>query len=92
MKIYLLILGMALVTYLPRLLPTFFAEKLSFGKRFNRFINLIPYTAMSALVFPSVLSMDASAWYIGAIGGAVAIMLALRKYQQPLWCLALLRQ
>ena len=79
MNAYLLILGMAIVTYLPRILPSFFADKLSFGKRFNRFINLIPYTAMSALIFPGVLSMDASAWYVGAIGGVVAIALACFK-------------
>jgi branched-subunit amino acid transport protein len=79
MKIYLLILGMMLVTYIPRLLPSFFVGKLKFSKKFDKFINLIPYTAMTALIFPGVLQMDASHWYVGAIGGVVAIFLACLK-------------
>ncbi len=79
MKIYLLILGMALVTYLPRVIPAFFVDKLSFGKRFGKFINLIPYTAMTALIIPGVFSVDADRWYVGAIGGAVAILLSCVK-------------
>ena len=79
MNIYLLILGMMLVTYIPRLLPSFFVGRLKYGKRFDKFINLIPYTAMSALIFPGILQMDASRWYVGAIGGMIAIILACFK-------------
>ena len=79
MNIYLLILGMMLVTYIPRLLPSFFVGRLKNGKRFDKFINLIPYTAMSALIFPGILQMDASRWYVGAIGGMIAIILACFK-------------
>ena len=79
MNIALLILGMALVTYLPRVIPAFVVDKLRFGKRFGRFINLIPFTAMTALIVPGVFSADASRWYIGAIGGIVAVILACIK-------------
>ena len=79
MNIYLLILGMMLVTYIPRLLPSFFVGRLKYGKRFDKFINLIPYTAMSALIFPGILQIDASRWYVGAIGGMIAIILACFK-------------
>ena len=79
MNIYLLILGMMLVTYIPRLLPSFLVGRLKYGKRFDKFINLIPYTAMSALIFPGILQMDASRWYVGAIGGMIAIILACFK-------------
>ncbi len=79
MSIALLILGMCLVTYIPRVIPAFFADKLSFGGRFEKFINLIPYTAMTALIVPGILSADADRWYVGVIGGAVAIALGCIK-------------
>lgn len=79
MNIPLLILGMALVTYLPRLIPSFIINKVGFGKRFERFIGLIPYTAMAALIVPGILSADPERWYIGVVGGAVAITLACFK-------------
>jgi len=78
-NIFVLILGMALVTYIPRVLPAFVLDKLKFGPRFTKFINLIPYTAMTALIVPGVFSADPARWYIGAIGGAVAILLACFK-------------
>ena len=79
MNIPLLILGMALVTYLPRLIPSLIIDKVSFGKRFEKFIRLIPYTAMAALIVPGIFSADAERWYIGIIGGAVAVILACFK-------------
>ena len=79
MNIAILILCMMLVTYIPRVLPAFVVEKTRFGKRFGKFINLIPYTAMTALIFPGILGVDAERWYIGAIGGVIAIALACFK-------------
>ena len=79
MNIALLILGMALVTYLPRVIPSFVVDKLKFGKRFGRFINLIPFTAMTALIVPGVFSTDPQRWYVGLVGGVVAVALACVK-------------
>ena len=75
MNIALLILCMAVVTYLPRAIPAFVVDRLKFGKRFGKFINLIPYTAMTALIVPGVFSADAQRWYVGAIGELVAVVL-----------------
>ena len=71
-KVLLLILGMALVTYIPRAIPAVWLERLHFGPRFEKFLNLIPYTAMAALIFPGVLSVDAARPWIGLIGAAAA--------------------
>lgn len=79
MNIALLILGMALVTYIPRVIPAFVVDRIRFGKRLGRFINLIPFTAMTALIVPGVFSVDGGRWYVGAIGGLVAIILACIK-------------
>ena len=69
----LLILGMTLVTYIPRAIPAVLLEKLSFGGRMEKFLRLIPYTAMAALIFPGVFAVDANP-LIGIAGGAVAAM------------------
>ena len=78
-KIMLLILGMALVTYIPRAVPAVLVNKIRFGQRTKRFLRLIPYTAMSALIFPAVFSVDAANPWIGIAGVAVAALLAFRK-------------
>ena len=77
MNIPLLILGMALVTFIPRLLPAFVVDKINMNRYAERFLKLIPYTAMAALVFPGVIGVGGEVWYIGAIGACVAIVLSM---------------
>ena len=79
MRIWILIACMMAVTFLPRLLPGFLIGKLHYGNKFERFLRLIPYTAMTALVIPGVFSVDATHWWIGAIGALVAIALSCIK-------------
>ena len=74
-----LILGMALVTFLPRAVPAVLIEKMRFGPRMENFLRLIPYTAMTALVFPGVLSVDPGRVEIGLLGGLTAALLAWKK-------------
>ena len=68
--IYLMILGMTLVTYLPRVLPAFLMGRIRLSARVEHFLQLIPYTAMTALVFPGVFSVDANP-VLGVVGAAV---------------------
>lgn len=75
-EILVLIIGMGLVTFIPRLLPSLFIEKMIFPARFEKFLRLIPYTAMAALVFPSVFAVDSANIWIGIAGGAAAALLA----------------
>ncbi len=79
MEKLILIASMAAVTYIPRMLPAVIIDKLKFGPKAEKFLKLIPYTAMASLIFPGVLSVDGERWYIGAIGGGVAILLSLIK-------------
>ena len=67
--ILLLIAGMTLVTYIPRMLPAVLLEKLHFGPKVEKFLQLIPYTAMAALVFPGVVTLDPARPYIGLAAG-----------------------
>lgn len=68
----------ALVTYLPRALPALFMDRLSIGPQMRRFLGLIPYTAMTALVFPAVFAVGESACQ-GALGALTAGILAWKK-------------
>lgn len=74
--IILLILGMALVTYIPRALPAVIIERINFSPKLEKFLKNIPYTAMAALIFPGVVTVDAARPEIGLCGGAAAGILA----------------
>lgn len=74
-----MIIGCAIVTFIPRLIPALFVQKLEFSPKFEKFLNLIPYTALAALICPGVLTVDNQIWYIGLIGAVVAGGLAWKK-------------
>lgn len=77
-EVLLLVLGMTLVTYIPRALPAALLDRLRLGARMEKFLNLIPYTAMAALIFPGVITVDANP-IIGIAGGLTALVLAWRR-------------
>ena len=77
-QIFLLILGMTLVTYLPRMLPSFVIDKLHLSAKAEKFLKLIPYTAMAALIFPGVITIDENP-VVGIAGGLTAAVLGWRK-------------
>ncbi len=70
-----LVIGMALVTYVPRLLPGVIA-----GRRvpplFRRWLQNVPYAALGALIFPGILQSQPP--WAGIAGGLVAVLLSLR--------------
>ncbi len=78
-KVLILIVGMALVTYIPRAIPAVLIDKMQFGAKTEKFLKLIPYTAMSALIFPGIFTVDMTNPAIGIVGGAVAAVLAWKK-------------
>ena len=86
--INMVILGCALVTFIPRLIPALFIDKLDFSPKFEKFLNLIPYTALAALICPGVLTVDSQIWYIGLIGAVVAAGLAWKR--MPLGAIVIL--
>ncbi len=77
--VLLLLLGMSLVTYIPRMLPAVLIDKCKIGGKVEKFLKLIPYTAMSALIFPGILSVNVEMPWIGLVGGAVAGVCAWRR-------------
>ena len=77
--VMLIILGCAVVTFIPRLILALFIDRLNFSPKFEKFLNLIPYTALAALICPGVLTVDPNMWYIGLIGAVVAAGLAWKR-------------
>ena len=74
-----LILAMGLTAFIPRLIPAVLVDKMHFGPKTEKFLKLIPYTAMAALIFPGVLTVDSANPVIGIVGGLVAAVLAWRR-------------
>lgn len=71
-SLFTIILGMTLVTYLPRMIPSVVMDKIFISPKIEKFLRMIPYTAMAALIFPGVLTVDSAHPEIGLAGGAVA--------------------
>lgn len=71
-----IILGMSIVTIIPRIVPLLIVGRVTFPKWINRFLAVIPYAALGALIFPGILTVDESHPSIGLIGGLVAVVLS----------------
>lgn len=80
MRILILIIGMGIVTYIPRMLPAVLIGKIKLSKKMEKFLSLIPYTAMAALIFPGVMSVDEKNMSIGLIGALSASILSFMKF------------
>lgn len=78
-NILLLTLAMGAVTYGSRALPAFLIDKMHFSPRAEQFLRLIPYTAMTALIFPGILTVDPARPEIGIVGALVVVALAWKK-------------
>ncbi|WP_422446042.1 AzlD domain-containing protein [Thermoanaerobacterium sp. DL9XJH110] len=53
-----LIIGMGIVTYLPRMIPAAVLSKRKIPELLIKFLSYIPAAVLSALFFPSVLMVD----------------------------------
>ena len=57
MKSYLtLIIGMAAVTYLPRLIPLITLKDRKINKNLEEFLKLIPYTSLTILIIRGIMT------------------------------------
>lgn len=71
-----MIIGMAIVTYIPRMLPLVVLN----GKKMNPFLQgvlkNVPYAALGALIVPGIFLVDPENILFGGIGAAVAFIVA----------------
>ena len=70
-----LIIGMGVVTYIPRMLPFVLFK----GKELPQFVQgvlrNVPYATLGALIFPGVLFIQEDLWY-GLLGATAAFLVA----------------
>lgn len=75
--IFLLIFGLALVTFLPRFLPFKLLENVSFSKRISLILKCIPFSAIGVLIFPDFLKSVPGNTNAALIGGISAFLFSL---------------
>ncbi len=78
MYAFIAVLLMALVTYLPRVLPIAVFRKEIKSTFIKSFLQYVPYAVLGALTFPDIINSTNN--YITAVcGTAVALILAYRE-------------
>lgn len=78
-KVYVLILGMFVVTYLPRMLPFLLVSGKKLPKRLEEFLGYIPYTALGALIIPGFLDAIPGHEIVAVAGVVIAFVLSFIK-------------
>lgn len=72
----LIIIGMSAVTLIPRWLPVWIMDRITWPDWAREWLDNIPYAALGALIFPGILSVSKGEPWIGLTGGIVAAILA----------------
>jgi branched-subunit amino acid transport protein len=74
-RLFIVVVGMALVTYLPRMLPLMALPDLKLPLRVKAFLQFIPCAALGALIFPGIITSSSHTGAVAA-GGVMAAVLA----------------
>lgn len=72
----LLVLGMALVTYLPRLIPLMLIKKGKTNENLKQFLTFIPYTSLSILIIRGILTSSSDMRIPTIVGILAAALIA----------------
>jgi len=75
---FIAILGMSIVTQIPRIIPSFTKTEIINNRLLKRFLDTIPLAALGALIAPGVFTVGGAIW-IGLAGGILSLVLAYRK-------------
>jgi branched-subunit amino acid transport protein len=70
-----MIIGMGLVTYIPRMLPFVLFKGKELPSFLQGVLKNVPYATLGALIFPGILFIQKDIWY-GAMGAAAAFIAA----------------
>lgn len=76
--LWLLVIGMGIVTYVPRMLPMVFLKNLNLPPSLKRFLQFIPYAVLASLIFPGILTSVGTV-ESAIIGGLVSVILSLLR-------------
>ncbi len=86
-NVYIYIFGMALITYLIRVLPLTLIRRRIKNKTIRSFLYYVPYVTLAVMTFPAIL--DATQTPISAIV-ALAVAIALAYFGKSLFTVAIL--
>ncbi|UCZ52002.1 AzlD domain-containing protein [Bacillus shivajii] len=75
MTIVLMIIGMGIVTYIPRMMPLVMLQTESWPTWSKRMLSRVPYAVLGALIFPGILTFHENIWF-AMTGALMAIILA----------------
>lgn len=78
-NVMLVIIGMAVVTYIPRLIPFYMLTGKALNPRVKSFLEFIPYTAIGALIFPGILTAIPGHLGITLVGVSFAFLISWKK-------------
>ena len=79
MNYTLLIIGCALATYIPRMIPLTFLSNRELGNRTKKFLAYIPYTSLSILIVRGIITASSEMLIPSIVGISVAGVLAYIK-------------
>ena len=74
-EIVIMIIGMAIVTYIPRMLPFVMFKGKELPPFLQGVLKNVPYATLGALIFPAIFFIQEDIWY-GIIGAAAAFLVA----------------
>ncbi|MFT4414822.1 AzlD domain-containing protein [Fredinandcohnia humi] len=73
--ILLIILGMGLVTYIPRMLPLVVFNSIKLPPFLQGVLKNVPFAILGALIIPGIFTINGDIWF-GIIGASVAFIIA----------------
>jgi branched-subunit amino acid transport protein len=76
--IWVIIGGMCVVTFVPRVIPLLLGRDLALPGWIGRWLSYFPYAALGALIYPGILSVIPGRPWIGLAAGGCAAILALK--------------
>lgn len=75
-EMLILIIGMGVVTYIPRMLPFVLLKEKELPSFLQAVLKNVPYATLGALIFPGILLMNDLIWF-GIIGAITAFIVAI---------------
>jgi len=75
---FVMVLGMALVTYIPRMIPLAILPEIKLPKYLKSFLSFIPIAVLSALIFPGFLNSTGEP-FTAILGAITAFVLAYKE-------------
>ncbi|MCM3636924.1 AzlD domain-containing protein [Sporosarcina luteola] len=71
-----MLFGMAVVTYIPRMVPLTFLDGKELPPIVSGVLSNIPYAVLGALIFPAIIFVQEGNILFGIIGAATAFLIA----------------